>query len=131
MNERLMLLYFFYRLKMCFTCSISLGLLWFFLHVCHCLLILSFIHDMLFCIQSKNVFNYFCLMNLHWCKTICHVQNAQYTSCILEWLFFLISLFLLLYQKKKKIIYRTQYQKLTYDLRYSWWSLWEDLAYYI
>lgn len=107
MNERLMLLYFFYRLKMCFTCSISLGLLWFFLHVCHCLLILSFIHDMLFCIQSKNVFNYFCLMNLHWCKTICHVQNAQYTSCILEWLFFLISLFLLLYQKKKNHIQNT------------------------
>ena len=96
-----MLLYF-YMLKMCFTHSISLGLLWFFWHVCHCLLILCFIHDMLFCIQSKNVFYYFCLMNLHWCKTICHVQNAQYTSCILGWLFFLIYLFLLLYQKKKK-----------------------------
>ena len=99
-----MLLYF-YMLKMCFTHSISLGLLWFFWHVCHCLLILCFIHDMLFCIQSKNVFYYFCLMNLHWCKTICHVQNAQYTSCILGWLFFLIYLFLLLYQKKKKKSY--------------------------
>ena len=98
-----MLLYF-YMLKMCFTHSISLGLLWFFWHVCHCLLILCFIHDMLFCIQSKNVFYYFCLMNLHWCKTICHVQNAQHTSCILGWLFFLIYLFLLLYQKKKKKI---------------------------
>ena len=96
-----MLLYF-YMLKMCFTHSISLGLLWFFWHVCHCLLILCFIHDMLFCIQSKNVFYYFCLMNLHWCKTICHVQNAQYTSCILGWLFSLIYIFLLLYQKKKK-----------------------------
>ena len=56
----------------------------------------------MFCIQSKNVFYYFRFINLHWCKTIFHVQNAQYTSCIHGWLFSLIYIFLLLYQKKKK-----------------------------
>ena len=70
--------------------------------VCRCLLILCFIHEM-FCIQSKNAFYYFRFINLHWCKTICHVQNAQYTSCILELLIFLIYIFLLLYKKIKKI----------------------------
>ena len=92
---------FFYMLKMSFTCSVSLGLLWFFWYVCHCLLILCFIHDM-FCIQSKNVLYYFCFVNFTLMQ-----NNMSCTTCSVYFLHTWVTLFSDLYifitlSKKKK-----------------------------